>query len=56
MSGNKGNADKEPQELQGASDSDAPQGSNSKKVNYNLSNRRQLVGLSNARHLANHRD
>lgn len=52
MGGDQGNVGKEPQAVQDALDSDIPQGLNSKKVNYNLSNKRQLVGHGKAWHLA----
>lgn len=47
MGGNQEDVGKQSQEVQGALD--APQGLNSKKVNYNLSNRRQLVNHGQAR-------
>lgn len=46
MGGNKEDIGRQPQDLQGTLDSGAPQGLNSKKVNYNPSNRRQLVNHS----------
>lgn len=52
MGGNQADVGKEPQAVQDTLDSDIPQGLNSKKVNYNLSNKRQLVGHGKARHLA----
>ena len=52
MGGNKEDVGKEPQAVQEAPDTDISQGLSSKKVNYNLSNRRQLVGDGHPWHLA----